>query len=177
MRNADKIIIGLLIALIIGAGYFQYLAGELNKRMDEIKTIDQKLVDRVEDQFAARLRQYNLRFIGRGKHIRKAQADIIDNTDLIIKNTDSLLSLIDDVDFKLDNFIRETERNFRNVTNDLEDLSDEFRTNSRRTKQKLADLEQARDQLTKDLKEVRALPSIIKGIQKMKEEAAKEAQK
>ena len=115
-------------------------------------------------------------FIGRGKHIRKAQADIIDNTDLIIKNTDSLLSLIDDVDFKLDNFIRETERNFRNVTNDLEDLSDEFRTNSRRTKQKLADLEQARDQLTKDLKEVRALPSIIKGIQKMKEEAAKAAQ-
>jgi len=176
LRNADKIIIGLLIALIIGAGYFQYLADELNKRMDEIKTIDQKLVDRVEDQFADSLRQYNLRFIGRGKHIRKAQADIIDNTDLIIKNTDSLLSLIDDVDFKLDNFIRETERNFRNITNDLEDLSDEFRTNSRRTKQKLADLEQARDQLTKDLKEVRALPSIIKGIQKMKEEAAKAAQ-
>ena len=176
MRNADKIIIGLLIALIIGAGYFQYLADELNKRMDEIKTIDQKLVDRVEDQFADSLRQYNLRFIGRGKHIRKAQADIIDNTDLIIKNTDSLLSLIDDVDFKLDNFIRETERSFRNVTNDLEDLSDEFRTNSRRTKQKLADLEQARDQLTKDLKEVRSLPSIIKGIQKMKEEAAKAAQ-
>ena len=176
MRNADKIIIGLLIALIIGAGYFQYLADELNKRMDEIKTIDQKLVDKVEDQFADSLRQYNLRFIGRGKHIRKAQADIIDNTDLIIKNTDSLLSLIDDVDFKLDNFIRETERNFRNFTNDLEDLSDEFRTDSRRTKQKLADLEQARDQLTKDLKEVRSLPSIIKGIQKMKEEAAKAAQ-
>ena len=175
MRNADKIIIGLLIALIIGAGYFQYLADELNKRMDEIKTIDQKLVDKVEDQFADSLRQYNLRFIGRGKHIRKAQADIIDNTDLIIKNTDSLLSLIDDVDFKLDNFIRETERNFRNFTNDLEDLSDEFRTDSRRTKQKLADLEQARDQLTKDLKEVRSLPSIIKGIQKMKEEAAKAA--
>lgn len=177
MRNADKIIIGLLIALILGAGYFQYLADELNKRMDEINTIDQKLVDRVEDQFADSLRQYNLRFIGRGKHIRKAQADIIDNTDLIVKNTDSLLSLIDDVDFKLDNFIRETERNFRNVTNDLEDLSDEFRTNSRRTKQKIADLEQARDQFSKDLKEVKALPSIIKAIQKMKEEEAKAAAK
>ncbi len=175
MRNADKIIIGLLIALLLGAGYFQYLSDKLNKRMDEIKTVNQKLVDRVEDQFSDSLRQYNLRFIGRGKHLRKAQLDIIDNTDLIIKNTDSLLSLIDDVDFKLDNFIRETERNFKNVNNDLEDLSDEVRTNSRRTKQKLADLEQSRDQLTKDLKEVRALPSIIKGIQKMKEEAAKAA--
>ena len=175
MRNADKIIIGLLIALLLGAGYFQYLSDQLNKRMDEIKTVNQKLVDRVEDQFADSLRQYNLRFIGRGKHLRKAQLDIIANTDLIIKNTDSLLSLIDDVDFKLDNFMRETERNFNNVSNDIEDLSDEFRTNSRRTKQKLADLEQSRDQLSKDLKEVRALPSIIKGIQKMKEEAAKAA--
>ena len=61
------------------------------------------------------------------------------------------------------------------VNNDIEDLSDEVRTNIRRTKQKLADLEQSRDQLSKDLKEVRALPSIIKGIQKMKEEAAKAA--
>ena len=175
MRNADKIIIGLLITLLIGAGYFQYLSDELNKRMDEIKTVNQKLVDKVEDQFTDSLRQYNLRFIGRGKHLRKAQLDIIANTDLILKNTDSLLSLIDDVDFKLDNFVRETGRNFKNVNNDIEDLSDEVRTNSRRTKQKLADLEQSRDQLTKDLKEVRALPSIIKGIQKMKEEAAKAA--
>lgn len=175
MRNADKIIIGLLIALLLGAAYFQYIADKLNERMDEIKTIDQKLVDKVEDQFADSLRQYNLRFIGRGKHLRKAQLDIIDNTDLIISNTDSLLSLIDDVDFKLDNFIRETKRNFKNVNNDLEDLSDEVRTNVRRTKQKLADLEQSRDQITKELKEVRALPIIIKNIQKMKEEAAKAA--
>ena len=177
MRNADKIIIGLLIALILGAGYFQYLADELNKRMDKINTIDQKLVDKVEDQFTDSLRQYNLRFVGRGKHLRKAQLDIFDNTELIIRNTDSLLSLIDDVDFKLDNFIRETGRNFKNVTNDLEDLSDEFRSNARRTKQKLADLEQSKDQLSKDLKEIKALPSIIKSIQKMKEEAAKAAEK
>ena len=132
MRNADKIIIGLLIALLLGAAYFQYIADKLNERMDEIKTIDQKLVDKVEDQFADSLRQYNLRFIGRGKHLRKAQLDIVDNTDLIISNTDSLLSLIDDVDFKLDNFIRETKRNFKNVNNDLEDLSDEVRKNVRR---------------------------------------------
>jgi methyl-accepting chemotaxis protein len=176
LRNADKIIIGLLISLLLGAAYFQYIADKLNERMTEIKTIDQKLVDKVEDQFADSLRQYNLRFIGRGKHLRKAQLDIIDNTDLIISNTDSLLSLIDDVDFKLDNFIRETKRNFKNVNNDLEDLSDEVRTNVRRTKQKLADLEQFRDQVTKELKEVRALPSIIKEIQKMKEEAAKAAE-
>ncbi len=176
MRNADKIIIALLILLFIGAGYFQYITDELNKRMDIINKVDQKLVDRVEDEFADSLKQYNLRFIGRGKHLRQAQLDIVSNTDLIKKNTDSLLSLIDNVDFKLDNFMRETNRNFKNLNNDLEDLSDEVRTNIRRTKQKLADLEQSTDRLTKDLKEVKALPSIIKAIQKMKEEAAKAAE-
>ena len=176
MRNADKIIIALLILLFIGAGYFQYLTDELNKRMDVINKVDQKLVDRVEDEFADSLKQYNLRFIGRGKHLRQAQLDIVSNTDLIKKNTDSLLSLIDNVDFKLDNFIRETNRNFKNINNDLEDLSDEVRTNIRRTKQKLADLEQSTDRLTKDLKEVKSLPSIIKAIQKMKEEAAEAAE-
>ena len=176
MRNADKIIIALLILLFIGAGYFQYVTDELNKRMDVINKVDQKLVDRVEDEFADSLKQYNLRFIGRGKHLRQAQLDIVSNTDLINKNTDSLSNLIDNVDFKLDNFMRETDRNFKNVNNDLEDLSDEVRTNIRRTKQKLADLEQSTDRLTKDLKEVKALPSIIKAIQKMKEEAAKAAE-
>ena len=176
MRNADKIIIALLILLFIGAGYFQYVTDELNKRMDVINRVDQKLVDRVEDEFADSLKQYNLRFIGRGKHLRQAQLDIVSNTVLIKKNTDSLLSLIDNVDFKLDNFMRETNRNFKNINNDLEDLSDEVRTNIRRTKQKLADLEQSTDRLTKDLKEVKALPSIIKAIQKMKEEAAEAAE-
>ncbi len=176
MRNADKIIIALLILLFVGAGYFQYITDELNKRMDVINKVDQKLVDRVEDEFADSLKQYNLRFIGRGKHLRQAQLDIVSNTDLINKNTDSLSSLIDNVDFKLDNFMRETNRNFKNVTNDLEDLSDEVRTNTRRTKQKLADLEQSTDRLIKDLKEIKALPSIIKAIQKMKEEAARAAE-
>ena len=115
MRNADKIIIALLILLFIGAGYFQYVTDELNKRMDIINKVDQKLVDKVEDEFADSLKHYNLRFIGRGKHLRQAQLDIVSNTDLINKNTDSLSSLIDNVDFKLDNFMRETNRNFKNV--------------------------------------------------------------
>ena len=162
MRNADKIIIGLLIALIIGAGYFQYLADELNKRMDEIKTIDQKLVDRVEDQFADSLRQYNLRFIGRGKHIRKAQKDIVSNTELIEKNTDSLAVMIDDVSFKLDNFVRDTEKNFRNVNNDLDDLATEVKGTVRKLKQGISSLEQTTKTLEKRLKEIEDLALIQK---------------
>ena len=162
MRPADKIIILLLAILIIVAGYFQYLTEQLNKRMDNIVAEDQRLTDKVEDEFTDSLRVYNLRFIGRGKHLRKAQQDIITNTELIIKNTDSLASLIDDVDFKLENFARNTERNFKNVRNDIEDLSDDVRNNIRRTKQKLADLEQSISALDQRLKDMEVLPTIQK---------------
>lgn len=162
MRPADKIIILLLAILIIVAGYFQYLTEQLNKRMDNIVAEDQRLTNKVEDEFTDSLRVYNLRFIGRGKHLRKAQQDIITNTELIIKNTDSLASLIDDVDFKLENFARNTERNFKNVRNDIEDLSDDVRNNIRRTKQKLADLEQSISALDQRLKDMEVLPTIQK---------------
>ena len=171
MRPADKIIILLLAILIIGAVYFQYLSEQLNKRMDNIVVEDQRLTDKVEDEFTDSLRVYNLRFIGRGKHLRKAQQDIITNTELIIKNTDSLASLIDDVDFKLENLARNTERNFKNVRNDIEDLSDDVRNNIRRTKQKLADLEQSISALDQRLKDMEVLPTIQKEKAKLQEEA------
>ena len=171
MRPADKIIILLLAILIIGAVYFQYLSEQLNKRMDNIVVEDQRLTDKVEDEFTDSLRVYNLRFIGRGKHLRKAQEDIITNTELIIKNTDSLASLIDDVDFKLENVARNTERNFKNVRNDIEDLSDDVRNNIRRTKQKLADLEQSISALDQRLKDMEVLPTIQKEKAKLQEEA------
>ena len=170
MRPADKIIILLLAILIIGAVYFQYLSEQLNKRMDNIVVEDQRLTDKVEDEFTDSLRVYNLRFIGRGKHLRKAQQDIITNTELIIKNTDSLASLIDDVDFKLENLARNTERNFKNVRNDIEDLSDDVRNNIRRTKQKLADLEQSISALDQRLKDMEVLPTIQKEKAKLQEE-------
>ena len=176
MRPADKIIILLLALLIIGAGYFQYLTDQLNKRMDSIIAEDQRLTDKVEDEFTDSLRVYNLRFIGRGKHLRKAQWDIIENTELILKNTDSLASMIDDVDFKLGNLARETERNFKNVRNDIEDLSDDVRNNIRRTKLQLADLDQTIGVLDKRLKDMEILPTIQKEKAKMEEEEEGEEQ-
>ena len=168
MRTADKIIILMLISLFLGAFYFQYLSDELNKRMDRIISEDQRLTDKVEDEFTDSLRQYKLRFIGRGKHLRKAQNDIILNEELIVKNTDSLSTIIDDVDFKLDNFIRATESSFKTVKNDLEDLSDELRSNIRRTKQKISDLEQSLSKINENIKNIESLPTFIKEDAKKK---------
>jgi methyl-accepting chemotaxis protein len=160
MNAKDKFVFGLLGALIIGAFYFQFLTDELNKRMDALNLADKEHVDIVLNEFSDSLRVYNLRFIGRGKHLRKAQKDIVANADLIERNTDSLASMIDDVNFTLDNFMRNTKKNFRNVNNDIDDLSTEVQGTIRKLKQSISDLEQKSTTLEKRLKEIENLELI-----------------
>jgi methyl-accepting chemotaxis protein len=160
MNAKDKFVFGLLGALIVGAFYFQFLTDELNKRMDALNLADKEHVDIVLNEFSDSLRVYNLRFIGRGKHLRKAQKDIVANADLIERNTDSLASMIDDVNFTLDNFMRTTKKNFRDVNNDIDDLSTEVQGTIRKLKQSISDLEQKSTTLEKRLKEIENLELI-----------------
>jgi methyl-accepting chemotaxis protein len=160
MNAKDKFVFGLLGALFIGAFYFQFLTDELNKRMDTLNLADKEHVDIVLNEFSDSLRVYNLRFIGRGKHLRKAQKDIVANADLIDKNTDSLASMIDDVNFTLDNFMRDTKKKIRDVNNDIDDLSTEIQGTIRKLKQNISDLEQKSTTLEKRLKEIEDLELI-----------------
>tara|TARA_B110000116_G_C16764275_1_gene550007 strand:+ start:635 stop:1159 length:525 start_codon:yes stop_codon:yes gene_type:complete len=168
MNAKEKFIFLILGALIIGAFYFQYLTDEVNNRMDGLDLADKEHVDKVLNEFSDSLRVYNLRFQGRGKHLRKAQKDIVANTDLIDKNTDSLATMIDNVDFKLDGFMRDTDKKFRNVTNDLDDLATDIKGTVRKLKQGISDLEQTAKTLDKRLKEIEDLTL----IQEEKAEAA-----
>ena len=170
MNAKDKFIFGVLGALFVGAFYFQYLTDELTMRMDELNLADKEHVDIVLNEFSDSLRVYNLRFTGRGKHLRQAQKDIISNTELIVKNTDSLASMIDDVNFRLENFKRETDKNFRNLNNDLDDFRTEVKGTVRKLKQNISDLEQMTSSLEKRLKEIEDLTL----IQKEKAKAAEE---
>lgn len=174
MNAKDKFIFGLLGALIIGAFYFQFLTDELNKRMDTLNLADKEHVDIVLNEFSDSLRVYNLRFIGRGKHLRKAQKDIVANADLIKKNTDSLASMIDDVNFTLDNFMRSTKKNFRDVNNDIDDLSTEIQGTIRKLKQNISDLEQKSTTLEKRLKEIEDLELIQEAFVEAMEEEEEE---
>jgi len=170
MNAKDKFVFGLLASLIVGAFYFQYLTDELNMRMDDLNLADKEHVDIVLNEFTDSLRVYNLRFIGRGKHLRKAQKDIISNTVLIERNTDSLASLIDEVSYTLDNFMRDTKKNFRDVNNDIDDLNMEMKGTIRKLKQSISNLEQTASTLEKRLKEIEDLAL----IQNEKAEAAEE---
>tara|TARA_A100001035_G_scaffold57955_1_gene42896 strand:- start:7 stop:522 length:516 start_codon:yes stop_codon:yes gene_type:complete len=170
MNGKDKFIFFILLLLILGAGYYYTMTESIFLKMDKLQTADKNHVDKVLGAYADSLDRYNLRFIGRGKHMRKMQKDIVANTDLIEKNTDSLATMIDDVSFTLDNFIRKTKKDFRNVNNDIDDLATDFKGAVRKLKQGISDLEQLTKTLDKRLKEIEDLAL----IQKEKAEAAEE---
>ena len=170
MTGKDKFVFLILALLTAGAIFLKMESDKINIRMDELNQADVQHVNKINDEFADSLRVYNLRFIGRGKHLRQAQKDIIANTDLITKNTDSLATLIDDVSYTLDNFIRNTEKDFREVRDDIDDLGIELRGNIKRLKRNLSDLQDRVTTVDKRLKEIEDLAL----IQKEKAEAAEE---
>ena len=170
MTSKDKFVFLILALLTAGAIFLKMESDKINIRMDELNQADVQHVNKINDEFADSLRVYNLRFIGRGKHLRQAQKDIIANTDLITKNTDSLASLIDDVSYTLDNFMRNTEKDFREVRDDIDDLGIELRGNIKRLKRNLSDLQGRVTTVDKRLKEIEDLAL----IQKEKAEAAEE---
>jgi len=170
MTGKDKFVFLILTLLTAGAIFLKMESDKINIRMDELNQADVQHVNKINDEFADSLRVYNLRFIGRGKHLRQAQKDIIANTDLITKNTDSLASLIDDVSYTLDNFMRKTEKDFREVRDDIDDLGIELRGNIKRLKRNLSDLQDRVTTVDKRLKEIEDLAL----IQKEKAEAAEE---
>ena len=102
MSVKDKIIFGILVILIVVAGYFQYMASNMISRMDELNENDSKHVDVVHNEFREDLRKLTLKFIGRGKHLQKAQQDIVANTEFIEYVTDSLGYAIQLVQYNLD---------------------------------------------------------------------------
>ena len=83
MSIKDKVIFGLLGVLIVGGIYFQIMADDMKSRMSELNIKDTEHLDTIDKEFREGLRQFDLKFEGRGKHIRKAQEDIISNTVLI----------------------------------------------------------------------------------------------
>ena len=170
MTGKDKFVFFILALLIAGAVFLKLESDKINIRMDQLNQADIRHVNKINDQFADSLRVYNLRFIGRGKHLRQAQNDIIANTNLINTNTDSLSALIDDVSYTLDNFMRNTERDFREVRDDIDDLGIELRGNIKRLKRNLSDLQDRVTTINKRLKEIEDLAL----IQNEKAEAAEE---
>ena len=155
MLVKDKIIFGVLVVLLIAGGYFQYMSSNMNIRMDELNKNDEEHVDRAQNEFSEGLIKLNLQFIGRGKHLQKAQQDIVANTNLIYETADSLADMISEVQFNLDELGRDMSKRFNDVETDVADLEDDFNRNRRKTSQKLSEIQQSITVLQTDLNEIK----------------------
>ena len=158
MSVKDKVIFGLLAVLLAGGGYFQWMASDMKTRMDTLNQNDQEHLDTIDREFREDLRKLNLRFEGRGKHIRKAQEDIIANTDLINQKAAELMDQIEEVQFNLDEYSRITDKKIERTNNNVADLEDSFDSQKRQDRRKFADLEQTLTQLQNQVKELHEEP-------------------
>ena len=154
MNVKDKVIFGLLALLLVGGAYFQWMSDDMKSRMDTLNQNDKDHLDTIDREFREDLRKLNIRFEGRGKHIRKAQEDIIANTNLINQTASELQDKIEEVQFNLDEYERITDRKIERTNNDVADLEDSFDSQSRQTRRKFSDLEQTLTQLQNQLKEL-----------------------
>jgi len=154
MSIKDKIIFGVLVIIIAAGGYFQWISDDMKSRMDVLNQNDQEHLDVIDKEFREDLRNLNLRFEGRGKHIRKAQQDIISNTNLINTTASELNDKIDEVQYNLDEFSRITDIKFDKANNALNDLEDSFNSRERQNRRKFSDIEQTITQLQNQVKEL-----------------------
>jgi len=154
MSIKDKIIFGVLIIIIAAGGYFQWISDDMKSRMDVLNQNDQEHLDVIDKEFREDLRNLNLRFEGRGKHIRKAQQDIISNTNLINTTASELNDKIDEVQYNLDEFSRITDIKIDKANNALNDLEDSFNSRERQNRRKFSDIEQTITQLQNQVKEL-----------------------
>ena len=154
MSIKDKIIFGLLGVLIIAGIYFQVLAGDMKARMTELNVKDIEHIDVIDKEFREGLRQFDLKFEGRGKHIRRAQEDIVTNTNLINEKAAELSDNIEEVQYNLDEYGRVTNKKIDRTNNDVVDLQDSFDSQRRLTGRKISDLEQTLTQVQNQLKEL-----------------------
>jgi uncharacterized membrane protein YccC len=169
MSVKDKVIFGLMVLLVAGGGYIQYSYTQIMDRMDVMEQKQLTHVDEVNKEFREDLRKLNLQFIGRGKHLHQAQLDIIANTDLIHAVTDSLASLIDDVQYELRELDRDVNRRFSSVEQNIRDLDESLEGDRRRYRRRFSDIEQNLDLLDIRLKEIENLSLIQKEKAKQKE--------
>ena len=158
MSVKDKVIFGLLALLLVGGAYFQWMSDDMKSRMDTLNLNDTEHLDTIDKEFREDLRKLNIRFEGRGKHIRKAQEDIITNTNLINQRVSELLDKIEEVQFNLDEYGRITDKKIDRTNNDVADLEDSFASQSRQTRRKFSDLEQTLTQLQNQVKELHEEP-------------------
>ena len=174
MDLKDKIFLLIVVGFIVGGSYIWFTYTEITERMIQMEKEHETHIDQVNKEFRKNLKTLDLQFIGRGKHVRQAQKDIVSNRELILSKSDSLGSLIEDVAYDLNELSRNVDKHFISVEQNIRDIEESFDSQRRRINRRLSDIEQNVSTLLTGLKEIEALSIIQTEKAKAKEKAEKD---
>lgn len=146
-------IINTLVLVLLAFALFYGIIVDHNRvqSMQALEASDVELQGhkRVIDEAYRRL---DLKFEGRGKHIRKMQADLLNLNTRLRVVTDSLGNMIEETNFILRQVEERLQDDIRSVSGDLRTLSDDVTTYKRRTNRIILDMREVLDRLEDDLK-------------------------
>ena len=173
MNLKDKIFLFIVVGFLVGGGYIWYTYTEITERMIQMEKEHETHIDQVNKEFRQDLKTLDLQFIGRGKHVRQAQKDIVSNREFILSKSDSLGSLIEDVAYNLNELSRNVDKHFISVEQNIRDIEESFDSQRRRINRRISDIEQNLSTIQTGLKEIEAL-NIIQTEKAKAEENKKE---
>ena len=174
MDLKDKIFLLIVVGFIVGGSYIWFTYTEITERMIQMEKEHETHIDQVNKEFRKNLKTLDLQFIGRGKHVRQAQKDIVSNRELILSKSDSLGSLIEDVAYDLNELSRNVDKHFISVEQNIRDIEESFDSQRRRINRRLSDIDQNVSTLQTGLKEIESLSIIQTEKAKAKEKAEKD---
>ncbi len=148
----QKLINILVVLLVVFSLYYGIIVD--HRRVETMEALRQSDVElqghkNVIDEDYRRL---DLKFLGRGKHIKEMQDDIVFLRGRLRTVSDSLGNKIEETNFFLQQVEEVLQEDIRNISSELRALSDDLATYKRRTNRDILDTKEVISRMEDDLK-------------------------
>ncbi len=148
----QKLINILVVLLVVFSLYYGIIVD--HRRVETMEALRQSDVElqghkNVIDEDYRRL---DLKFLGRGKHIKEMQDDIVFLRGRLQTVSDSLGNKIEETNFFLQQVEEVLQEDIRNISSELRALSDDLATYKRRTNRDILDTKEVISRMEDDLK-------------------------
>ncbi len=148
----QKLINILVVLLVVFSLYYGIIVD--HRRVETMEALRQSDVElqghkKVIDEDYRRL---DLKFLGRGKHIKEMQDDIVFLRGRLQTVSDSLGNKIEETNYFLQQVEEVLQEDIRNISSELRALSDDLATYKRRTNRDILDTKEVISRMEDDLK-------------------------
>ncbi len=147
MKELIKTIV--LVLLVVVAIYFAFEVNKVNVRMDQLNTADSLHVVNI-DRFDHDVRDLELQFIGRGKHIQQFQRDLAALDEKLDETARQFDVKVDSLGLLIRELRVNTETELANLRRDQEETASRLSQFQRQTNRTLTDIQTAVSRLNRE---------------------------